>query len=1177
MRLAILLFLIPTQLFSQTVVSDFFIKSTACLGENIKIQNVSTNASSYEWDFCQGDLFQSPTKVKFDSPDLEAPYGSSLIKSGNNWYAFVCSAGSNSIFRIDFGSSLLNEPKGIINLGSYGGLLDIPQDLRVIESNSEYFIFVNNNNLQSNNRLVSIKLGSNIENLNGVAQGLLSGTPFGNGGIDVFFDSQNWVVALTNYSDITLLNLGNELNVNLTPLSVETIPTIPNVRAIGDVKFIKDNNDWFAFVVGYESQSIHRLDFGLDVFSNPTYQNLSSGLLLNLSPYGLFVEKDLDQWVVFVSTIQGRLVRLVFGNQVDTEIVSETDLGTLGGLSNTLKIDIAVSESRWVAITNNWNSRSFYMITFPQGSCGFSKEFNSSDPNPIIQAMSSGEYAITLTSRSTNGLIERSHHKVAVGINQSPNVDFISSSLCFNTDAIFTASSNGLLTDFNWDLDSYGSFTESNPSIYFSDHNDFLASLSITAENGCNNYVEKIISIYEEPIPDFQIPVTNPLCTNQNYVFESTSTTDPGYPVTWQWKVNGVDQAATEDLNYTFTQADNQSVTLTASIPGCENTITKPISTLTEGPFVDFSVPIVRCEDDALQFTNATQGSVSGYTWNFGDGNSSTDVNTSHVYGAPGSYPLTLIATNAAGCVNFNTRTIQVYSKPVVDFTTINSCDDQSTFFNDNTPPLTDSNLAFWEWNFGDNSSASYLKNTQHVFADALDYNVSLAVTTSAGCFNTVERVVTVKPTPVPDFTYTPACVGKEIAFTGTSTGTITYWDWQAGGSASGGAALQEIKRTIGTAGLSPVTLTVTGANGCFGQVVKQLIIPPALSPNFSVLKNCVNQETEFTDITNDAVDPIESYLWEAPGGLTSTSSPAVFSFSSTGSRTIGLTVTTETGCVYEVTKPITVFSGPQASFTVSREVGGPPLEVAFTNTSSNATSFYWEFGDAAQTTSTAGSPAFTYTELGEYEAVLSAFSSQQCISTTSKIITVVIPVIDVMLTNLEVQQLVGGSIKPRVTIVNHSNVPLTNVTLLLDLAGVTVREFVNSSIPAGGSLQHTVRFELPGSQGVDYFCAEAEVEDISVLDNKVCLNLDNTLTSLSPYPNPATDIISFEWISNDESNVTITLVNAMGREVKKYEVQSQIGFNPLLIDTAGMSSGIYLVRIQHKGLSKVYRVVVQK
>jgi hypothetical protein len=171
----------------------------------------------------------------------------------------------------------------------------------------------------------------------------------------------------------------------------------------------------------------------------------------------------------------------------------------------------------------------------------------------------------------------------------------------------------------------------------------------------------------------------------------------------------------------------------------------------------------------------------------------------------------------------------------------------------------------------------------------------------------------------------------------------------------------------------------------------------------------------------------------------------------------------------------------------------------------------------------------------------------------------------------------VGGSIKPKVTIVNNSNVPLTNVSLLLDVAGVTVREFVNTSIPAGSSLQHTVRFELPGSRGVDYFCAEAEVEDISVLDNKVCLNLENNLTSLTPYPNPANDIISVEWISNDESNVTIMLVNAMGREVKKYEVKSQLGFNPLLIDTGGMSSGIYLVRIQHKGLSKVYRIVVNK
>jgi PKD repeat protein len=1169
-RFWILFFLLPLQLFSQAD-TDFQIKPSACLEENLKILSSLPDVASFEWDFCQGDLLRTPALTTKTENAFNIPIGTSLIESNGMWYGFICSF-SNELFRLDFGTSLLNSNPIVTNLGNISNLLSSPQDIKVIEYQSSFYAFVNN---RGSNKIVRVDLGNNIENNNPTALTIVGGNGFENGGIDLNFDGSNWVLAITNNFNLTLVNLGS------SPLSTPSNSDVLNSSSflgadgIGDIKLVKEGSNWYGFIVAFNSRSIHRLSFGDQLYSNPQSEIIPSPELQSFVPVGLVLEKDNGNWILLACTTLGVFQRFNFGSSLLNDSPVYSNLGDLGGASNTLKMDVANSNSRWMALTSNWNSKNYYLITFPQASSGFSQEFNSTDPNPIIQAKLSGEYAITLTSRSPNGLIEKSHHKVVVGINQSPTVDFISSSLCFNTDAIFTASSNGVLADFSWDLASYGSSTEVNPSIYFNDHNDFLASLSVTAENGCNNYVEKTISIYDEPIPDFQIPVTNPLCTNQNYIFENTSATDSGYPVTWQWKVNSVDQAVTEDLNYIFTQADNQSVTLTASIPGCENTITKPISTLTEGPMVDFSVPTIRCEDDALQFTNATQGSVTGYTWNFGDGDSSADINTSHVYATSGSYPLTLAATNAAGCVNFNTRSIQVYSKPVVDFTTINPCNGQATLFNDNTAPLTDSNVAFWEWNFGDNSSASYLKNTQHIFAEALDYNVSLAVTTSAGCSSITEKTITIKPTPLPDFTYTPACVGKEITFTGTSTGTITYWDWQAGGSSSGAAALQEIKRTIGTSGASPVTLTVTGANGCFGQVVKQLIIPPALMPNFSVLKNCVNQETEFTDITNDAVDPIESYLWEVPGGLTSTSSPAVFSFPSTASRNIKLTVTTETGCVYEVTKPVTVFAGPQASFTVSREAGGPPLEVAFTNTSSNATSFYWEFGDAAQTTSTAGSPVFTYTELGEYEAELTAYSSQQCISTASKIITVVIPVIDVMLTNLELQQLVGGSIKPRVTIVNHSNVPLTNVSLLLDVAGVTVREFVNTSIPAGGSLQHTVRFELPGSQGVDYFCAEAEVEDISVLDNKVCLNLENTLTLLSPYPNPATDIISLEWISNDESNVTVTLVNAMGREVKKYEVQSQRGFNPLVIDTAGMSSGVYLVRIQHKGLSKVYRVVI--
>lgn len=81
---------------------------------------------------------------------------------------------------------------------------------------------------------------------------------------------------------------------------------------------------------------------------------------------------------------------------------------------------------------------------------------------------------------------------------------------------------------------------------------------------------------------------------------------------------------------------------------GCNNGVLK----------MDFDSPLVIaafqavdtiCSPSAVSFTNMSSG-ASGYLWDFGDTQTSTAANPSHVYALPGTYSVTLTASNPNAC-----------------------------------------------------------------------------------------------------------------------------------------------------------------------------------------------------------------------------------------------------------------------------------------------------------------------------------------------------------------------------------------------------------------------------------------------------------------------------------------------------------------------------------------------
>jgi PKD repeat protein len=150
-------------------------------------------------------------------------------------------------------------------------------------------------------------------------------------------------------------------------------------------------------------------------------------------------------------------------------------------------------------------------------------------------------------------------------------------------------------------------------------------------------------------------------------------------------------------------------------------------------PKADFEPDTVGCSPLTVQFTNKSLYGET-YIWGFGDGQFSVKENPVHTYYVPGSYLVKLIVYNIAG-ESIHNGIITVYQNPTAIFeayptNVVNN--EQIVVFSNNS--MYDS-LSFWR--FGD-GKVSDEKNPYHKYEEQGNYNVSLTVTSSEGCIDSV-------------------------------------------------------------------------------------------------------------------------------------------------------------------------------------------------------------------------------------------------------------------------------------------------------------------------------------------------------------------------------------------------------------------------------------------------------
>lgn len=634
--------------------------------------------------------------------------------------------------------------------------------------------------------------------------------------------------------------------------------------------------------------------------------------------------------------------------------------------------------------TNSSSGATSYAWAFGNGA-------TSTNTNPSYTYTSLGNYSVKLVATAANGCKD-SITKIAYIRLQQPTATITANPNggCSPLNVSLTANISSLLpvTNYSWNFGDGSSVVSCgscpNQTHVYTGTGSYTVTLTYTTGPGCINTVQRVITVSTKPNASFNI---NPSTVCPNLPVTTTNTSTGATNYMW-YSGNGNTSTLTQP---TFTyKSGTYTIMLVAFNNGCPDTFTRNVTVQLPRAAFTRSYP---CNNRLnVTFTDLSAG-ANTYYWDFGDGNTSTTAgNVTHLYSAYGIYNVKLgVRNNSTNCTDTAYLTINLM--PLIsDFAAIDTtlCQYNIATFN-SLSPYTYFN---YSWSLGNGSANTITGSHNHPYNTPGIYTVKLIVTDSLGCKDSTTKTNYMRVGgPNVNFTANPTggCMPLNVNFTNQSTPNggfaITSYSWNFGNGNN--STLTNPSTVYNIIGQYNVSLSATDANGCNASLTKNQYITaskPIVLFNSTTTTQCVGNNIVFT---NTSVGNSLTYVWHYGDGGTSTGLTGNHIYTATGTYTVKLVATDIYGCKDSLVKVnfITI-KGPSLSFTASDTVEPcPPLAVNFTNTSADAVTFYWKFGNGGQ--STVANPSAVYTYPGVYTAKLIGQNADGCMDSVSKNITV--------------------------------------------------------------------------------------------------------------------------------------------------------------------------------------------
>ncbi len=439
-----------------------------------------------------------------------------------------------------------------------------------------------------------------------------------------------------------------------------------------------------------------------------------------------------------------------------------------------------------------------------------------------------GTYQVVITS--PGGASCTTTLTITIGTNPvNPVSLFTNTTVCVGTATQFTDTStpSGSIDSWAWDFNNDGitDDTTQHPSHIYPSAGTYTVSL-ITGSGPCSSTVTQTVTVNPLVVP--VISQAGPFCINAAPFILTAS------PVGGTWSGTGITNTSTGMFDPGLAGNGNFTISYVPSgaCPGQGQT------TITIFPqtVLNISNPPAVCTPAVVDITAAaiTNGSI-------GLGNLSyyTNAGATNVLASPNAITLSgtyyIVSTLVGGCADTTPVVVVINPTPVVDFSVDRheGCPVHCVKFNDSSFVSGGSNIAHWNWSFGD-GAVSITQNPTHCYSKPGYYDVSLTVSSNHGCTATFinTAMIHVFNKPLAEFGPSPNPVvinDPGVVFTNLSSADVVSWTYLFGDGDSCSPSIPSPSHLYPH--IAPVTyqasLIVQNANGCKDTIVHPVTVEP--------------------------------------------------------------------------------------------------------------------------------------------------------------------------------------------------------------------------------------------------------------------------------------------------------------------------------------------------------------